>query len=102
MSTIEKLLREIALDVRDLLFPDILLHARTTLGMHLYTTAEHMGISMNRLFNLEKGLFRAMVRDQELEKISVFYGFQKNFLKNKAIEYIKTFRKGCKADVYFQ
>ena len=68
--------------------------SRDRIGLVQYRLSEHLGIPINRLKNLETGHFRAMPRESEIRLLSELYGFDYNFLEEKAVEFLREKRKG--------
>jgi transcriptional regulator with XRE-family HTH domain len=71
-------------------FAETLRECRETMGIKRYRAAEFVGITKERLRNLELRFFRGMPREEELRSLSNFYGIGYDELKQKAEECIST------------
>lgn len=89
MKFFTDLLQKIHNDTQDMPFNDLIREHRDRLGLMQYRAAEHLGMKLNRLRNLETGYFRDMPRDAELDALAMVYEIERKVLEKKAIEHVQ-------------
>ena len=72
---------------------------REHLGLMQYRAAEHMGMTLNRLRNLETGAFRDMPKDHEIDAIAKVYGIDKKYLEHKAVDQVQKAKNKTKVRI---
>ncbi|NGX36896.1 MAG: hypothetical protein K1000chlam2_00041 [Chlamydiae bacterium] len=68
-------------------FPTIIRDARESIGLKQYRAAEFIGVTCNRLKNLESGYFRDVPALSVLAAIARLYDFNPNLLEEKAVKF---------------
>lgn len=88
LKTLKNILKKIN-DMKDgLTFPEILHLCRISLGMCQYRVGELIGVTQNKIKNLEIGYFRVMPSDEVFEKLENLWGIDQEVLKEKALEVV--------------
>jgi len=87
MNKIEQIITELKDEMGEMSFSEILREARDRIGLVQYRAAEHLGMTMARLKNLEIGYFRVMPSAEEMEAICSFYELPRDDMYDKAKSY---------------
>ena len=82
--TLEEAIEPVKKMVNDCEFPTLIKELREAIGLKQYRAAEFIGVTHNRLKNLESGHFREMPTLQELSALSRLYDINQNTLETKA------------------
>ncbi len=65
-------------------FPRLLTELRRCFGSTRRSICKDLDIQEMRMYSLENGTFGGLIRDQEIQKLSDYYGLNKRFLMEKA------------------
>lgn len=84
MNRLEEIITELKKEMIDMSFAEVLREARDRIGLVQYRAAEHLGMTMARLKNLEIGYFRAMPSAEEMRNICDFYNLSYALMEEKA------------------
>lgn len=93
IDLIKKRLTSIETQKESLAFPQLLFAYRKAFGSTRRSVCQDMGMREMRMFTFENGIFGNGIKDEEMEKISTYYGIDKDFLTEKAICFLAE-RKG--------
>ena len=96
MKALDIELEDLKNNLEDLTFHEIIRSARYRTGIIQYRAAEFLGITVNRLKNLESGYIRSNPRWDEVEKISEFYDLPKKIMGEKSKKYISERKSSLK------
>lgn len=88
LNTLEEALKEIVDNFDELGFAEGIHRAREVIGMKLAAAADFVGVTPNRLKNLESEMFRQMPCKGELLGISHLYGIPYKNLEEKAKSFV--------------
>lgn len=84
----ERALSEVRANSEELSFSDLIRKSRDALGIKQYRAAEFIGISQQRLQNLETGYYRDLPSDNELTGLSKVYNIDIQLLGDKAKQHV--------------
>jgi transcriptional regulator with XRE-family HTH domain len=84
IEAITKSLQEFTIDLQDKGFSEVVSGARKSVGLAQYKTAEYLRMPLARLKLLEQGKFKTNPTDDELRRLSGFYGVPESLLEEKA------------------
>lgn len=88
LNFLEGLLNDVHEKMEFLTFSILIRQCRDALGIKQYRASEFMGISHQRLKNLETGYFRKMPQYQELGAISILFDIEVDILEQKAEDHV--------------
>lgn len=89
MRLFSAILDELKEEMVEMEFPHIIREARERLGISQVRLSKLIGVTYNRIKNLELGHFRTIPRMKEMKGLSDAYGIEVNFLKSKAVSFLK-------------
>ena len=88
LEVFEKVLEKVHKKIDALSFCDLIRKSRDALGIKQYRAAEFVGVSQQRIKNLETGFFRGMPSTPELHALGVLYDIKFSILKKKAVQHV--------------
>lgn len=88
MKYFEQIMETVKEEFREASFHDYIREARDRIGLKQYRAAEHCGITLGRLRNLESGYYRQMPSDEEIRRFAELYEIPFEVLYKKAEEYV--------------
>lgn len=99
MKYFDKIMSTIKKDADEMPFHDLIRESRDRLGLKQYRAAEHCGMTLGRLRNLESGYYRKLPTKEELEAISEMYEIDINLLNVKAVAHVEQRQRDRKVRV---
>lgn len=89
MRFFDKILDEVREETREGSFSDMIRECRDRIGIKQYRMAEFVGISLNRLRNLESAYYRAMPKDEEIKAFADILELDFELLRQRAEEHVE-------------
>lgn len=99
MKHFDKILDQAKHDTKKESFSGIIRECRDRIGIKQYRMAEFLGITLNRLRNLESGYYRAMPKDEEIKAFADILEFDYEILRERAQEHVEKRRRDRKVRV---
>jgi|GEM_PF-3388462 len=88
MKFFDQIMESVKQECQEASFHDYIREARDRIGLKQYRAAEHCGITLGRLRNLESGYYRQMPGEEELRRFAELYELPYDVLYEKAEEYV--------------
>lgn len=88
LTIFERALREVFSKCEVLSFSELIRQSRDALGIKQYRAAEFVGISQQRLQNLETGYYRDLPSQNELTGLSEVFNIDFDILESKAQQHV--------------
>lgn len=84
LTLIKERLIDVKVNRRVYNFPRLLKELRRCFGSTRRSICKDLDIGEMRMYSLENGTFGGLIKDQEIQKLSEYYGMDKKFLMDKA------------------